>query len=81
MGSVPLLAHKGIGAALYGEILKWGKSKGAETYIAGALPGSQSFWQEMGMTPATSNTASFRMADLIPMEYRDDEINMIDELK
>ena len=81
MGSVPLLAHKGIGAALYGEILKWGKSKGAETYIAGALPGSQSFWQEMGMTPVTSNTAGFRMSDLIPMEYRDDEINMIDELK
>jgi hypothetical protein len=81
MGSVPLLANKGTGAALYGEILKWGKSKGAETYIAGALPGSQSFWQEMGMTPATSNTNRFTMADLIPMEYRDDEINMIDELK
>ena len=79
MGSTPLLMP-GIGTALYGKILKWGRDMGAKKYVSGALPGSLSFWEEMGMTRSDKYNHSFEDNGLIPMVYEDNGIGMIDKL-
>lgn len=79
MGSTPLLMP-GIGAALYGKILKWGRDMGAKKYVSGALPGSLGFWEEMGMVSSDEYGFVFKDSGLVPMVYEDSEIGMIEEL-
>jgi hypothetical protein len=69
MGSTQVV--KGAGSAMYGHILKWGKSIGIKEYILSPLDTAKSFWSgEMGMLWDGSN-----------MVYADDQIQMIGALK
>ena len=69
MGSAQLV--KGVGSAMYGELLKWGASQGVEAVELDPLDGAKSFWQsEMGM-----------IWDGSDMIYADTQIGMIEELK
>ncbi len=69
MGSSQVV--KGVGSAMYGDLLKWGASQGVEEFELVPLDEAQSFWQgEMGMIWTGGE-----------MVYADSKIGMIGALK
>jgi len=69
MGSTQVV--KGAGSAMYGAVLKWGKTMGVKEYALQPMETARSFWQtQMGMFWDGAN-----------MIYSDGRVGMIGELK